>query len=161
MATANALAAAMAGAGSVDVTVNGLGERAGNAPLEEVAMAMPITLKRSCGLNNRRLAELSAMVAQASARAVPPGKPIVGTAAFRHESGIHVHGLLFDRRTYEPFAAEEVGRDGTEIVLGKHSGSTAVRHVLGAGSRHLASPQADRRADALRSGCLAIDQSAR
>ena len=94
MATANALAAVVAGAGSIDVTVNGLGERAGNTPLEEAAMALRITLQRSCGLDTRRFAELSALVAQASGRPVPPGKPIVGAGVFRHESGIHVHGLL-------------------------------------------------------------------
>ncbi len=94
MATANALAAVVAGAASIDVTVNGLGERAGNTALEEAAMGLRITLKRSCGLDTRRFAELSARVAQASGRAVPPGKPIVGSAAFQHESGIHVHGLL-------------------------------------------------------------------
>jgi homocitrate synthase NifV len=131
MATANALAAVMAGAGSVDVTVNGLGERAGNSPLEEVAMAMQITLKRACGLNSRCFAHLSALVARASARPVPPAKPVVGAGVFRHESGIHVHGLLSDRRTYEPFAGQIVGHKGTEIVLGKHSGATAIRHILG------------------------------
>ncbi len=130
MATANALAAVMAGAGSIDVTVNGLGERAGNTALEEAAMGLKITLKQSCGLDTRRFAALSACVAQASGRQVPPSKPIVGAGVFQHESGIHVHGLLKDRRSYEPFAGESVGREGTEIVLGKHSGATAVRHVL-------------------------------
>ena len=94
MATANALAAVMAGAGSIDVTVNGLGERAGNTALEEAAMGLRITLKRSCGLDTRRFAALSACVAEASGRPVPPSKPIVGAGVFRHESGIHVHGLL-------------------------------------------------------------------
>ena len=152
MATANALAAVAAGAGSIDVTVNGLGERAGNTALEEAAMGLQITLHRSCGLDTRRFAELSACVARASGRPVPPGKPIVGASAFRHESGIHVHGLLRDRRTYEPFAAEAVGREGTEIVLGKHSGAAAVRHVLGRQGREVSPAEAQRLAGELHRG---------
>jgi homocitrate synthase NifV len=155
MATANALAAVMAGATSIDVTVNGLGERAGNVPLEEAAMALRITLQQSCGLDTQRFAELSACVAEASNRPVPPSKPIVGAAAFRHESGIHVHGLLRDRRAYEPFAAESVGRRGTEIVLGKHSGAAAVRHVLGRQGREISPAEADRLAAELRRGATA------
>jgi homocitrate synthase NifV len=150
MATANTLAAVVAGAGSIDVTVNGLGERAGNTPLEEIAMALRITLARSCGLDTRRFAELSACVARASGRQVPPGKPIVGAGVFRHESGIHVHGLLKDRRAYEPFAAEAVGREGTEIVLGKHSGAAAVRYVLSRQGREVSPAEADRLAAELR-----------
>ena len=110
MATANTLAAVLAGAASVDVTVNGLGERAGNAPLEEVVMALRLTLNRPCGIDTRRFGDLSALVARASGRPLPITKPITGAGVFRHESGIHVRGLLADRRTYEPFAAESVGR---------------------------------------------------
>ena len=160
MATANALAAVVAGAGSIDVTVNGLGERAGNTPLEEAAMALRITLQRSCGLDTQRFAELSAYVAQASGRPVPPGKPIVGAGAFRHESGIHVHGLLRDRRTYEPFAAETVGRAGTEIVLGKHSGAAAVRHVLGRQGRDISPAEADRLTGELHRGATTTQDPA-
>ena len=152
MATANSLAAAMAGAGCVDVTVNGLGERSGNAALEEVVMALRVTLKRSCRIDTRRLAELSKLVARSSGRPVPQSKPIVGPCAFRHESGIHVRGLLADRRTYEPFAAETVGRDGTEIVLGKHSGAAAVRHVLGVQGREVNAAEASSLAALLRRG---------
>ncbi|MHB8899792.1 MAG: homocitrate synthase [Thermoguttaceae bacterium] len=130
MATANSLAAMLAGAASVDVTVNGLGERAGNAPLEEVVMAMRLTLDRPCGIDARRFGDLSTLVARASGRPLPIMKPIIGAGVFRHESGIHGRGLLADRRTYEPFAAESVGGRGTEIVLGKHSGTAAIRHVL-------------------------------
>ena len=93
-------------------------------------MALQLTLKQHCGIDARRLCELSTLVARASGRPIPTDKPIVGDGIFRHESGIHVRGLLADRRTYEPFAAESVGRRDTEIVLGKHSGTAAVRHVL-------------------------------
>ncbi len=130
MATANSLAAVQAGAASVDVTVNGLGERAGNAPLEEVAMALRLSLQKTLGIDFRRFRELSTLVARASGRTLPINKPITGDGIFRHESGIHVRGLLADRRTYEPFAAENVGGRDTEIVLGKHSGTAAVRHVM-------------------------------
>ena len=130
MATANSLAAVQAGAASVDVTVNGLGERAGNAPLEEVAMALRLSLQKMLGIDFRRFRELSTLVARASGRTLPINKPITGEGIFRHESGIHVRGLLADRRTYEPFAAENVGGRDTEIVLGKHSGTAAVRHVM-------------------------------
>jgi homocitrate synthase NifV len=142
MATANTLAAVVAGAASIDVTVNGLGERAGNAPLEEVVMAMRLTLSRSCGIDTRRFNELSTLVANASGRPLPITKPIVGAGVFRHESGIHVRGLLTDRRTYEPFAAESVGGRGTEIVLGKHSGTAAIRHALADEGIHVSAAEA-------------------
>jgi homocitrate synthase NifV len=137
MATANTLAAVAAGAASADVTVNGLGERAGNAPLAEVVMAILVTLHRPCGVDCGRLGELSALVARASGRPLPVDKPITGEGVFRHESGIHVRGLLADRRTYEPFRAESVGHRPTEFVLGKHSGTAAIRHVLAAAGKPL------------------------
>lgn len=159
MATANTLAAVMAGAASVDVTVNGLGERAGNAPLEEVVMALRLTLNKPCGIDTRRFGDLSALVARASGRPLPSTKPITGAGVFRHESGIHVRGLLADRRTYEPFAAESVGHRGTEIVLGKHSGTAALRHVLVDEGIHVSAAEAADlltgvRAAAFRAKCL-------
>jgi len=132
MATANTLAALEAGAHSVDVTVNGLGERAGNAPLEEVAMAMRVCLHRPSGVKTQTLTRLSRLVADAARRPVPTNKPVVGDSVFCHESGIHVRAILEDRRTYEPFAPEEVGAGASRIALGKHSGTAAVRHVLAA-----------------------------
>ncbi len=134
MATANTLAAVRAGAESVDVTVNGLGERAGNAPLEEVVVALRVSLHQPCGVQTSRLCELSAFVARAARRPLPVSKPITGAGVFTHESGIHVRGLLSDPRTYEPFPARLVGRDGSRIVLGKHSGRAALQYVLAADS---------------------------
>jgi len=130
LATANTLAALMAGVVSADVTVNGLGERAGNAPLEEVVMALRLTLHKASGIDPRQFRALSDYVAEASGRPISVSKPITGRGAFCHEAGIHVHGLLADRRTYEPFPAQEVGGQASEILLGKHSGGAAVRHVL-------------------------------
>ncbi len=125
MATANALAGIRAGAQSVNTTVNGLGERAGNAPLEEVVMALRCTLGIDVGVDTRRLRELSQQVARASGTPLPPWKAIVGDNAFAHESGIHAAGVLRDPQTYEPFPPEAVGSQ-RRLVVGKHSG----RHLL-------------------------------
>jgi homocitrate synthase NifV len=130
MATANTIAALASGADCASVTVNGLGERAGNAPLEEVVMAARLTLKANCGVDTCQLGGLSELVARASGRPLHPDKPVVGETVFRHETGIHCRGLLFDRKTYEPFAAEEVGHAPTVMELGRHSGSGLIRHRL-------------------------------
>jgi homocitrate synthase NifV len=130
MATANSLAALHAGASCVDVTVCGLGERAGNAPLEEVLMAACIAAQIDLGLDAHRLNALCQLVARAARWTLAPGKPIVGAHAFRHESGIHVRGMLADERAYQPFGAAEIGAAGHEIVFGRHSGTTAVQHAL-------------------------------
>ena len=130
MATANTIAALASGADCASVTVNGLGERAGNASLEEVVMAARLTLKQDCGVDTRQLGGLSALVAHASDRPIDPDKPVVGEAVFRHETGIHCSGLLADRKTYEPYAAEEVGHTPTVMELGRHSGGGLLRHKL-------------------------------
>ena len=130
MATANTLAAFEAGVQSADVTVNGLGERAGNAPLEEVVMAMHTCLGRASGVDTRTVTGLSQLVAHAAGRPVPASKPVVGERVFCHESGIHVRSILVDPRTYEPFSPAEVGARARTIVLGKHSGTAAVSHAL-------------------------------
>jgi len=130
MATANSLAALVSGANSVDVTVNGLGERAGNAPLEQVVMAVQVSLGESCGIATEALSRLCRRVARYARRPIPPHQPIIGRRIFEHESGIHVHGLLRDRRTYEPFRPAQVGAPAGTFVLGKHSGTAALRHFL-------------------------------
>ena len=132
MATANTVAALEAGCECASVTINGLGERAGNAPLEEVVMALKVALKCNCGFRHRDLSLLSDLVAGITGRPLPAEKPVVGTAAFRHESGIHCGGLLKDPRTYEPFNPEEVGHAPSQFVLGRHSGTRALRHKLDA-----------------------------
>jgi homocitrate synthase NifV len=129
LASANALAGIQAGALSVNTTVNGLGERAGNAALEEVVMALKRIHSIDTGLDTRRLLELSRLVAKASNCPVPPWKAIVGENAFAHESGIHAHGILQNPVTYEPFAPEEVGWE-RRFVVGKHSGRHLVMSVL-------------------------------
>lgn len=130
MATANTLAALESGANCASVTVNGLGERAGNAVLAEVVMGAELTLGRGTGVNPARFNELSELVAVASGRTVPVDQPIIGADVFRHESGIHVRGLLAEQKAFEPFSGARVGRKGTEFVLGKHSGRAIVRYAL-------------------------------
>jgi len=130
LATANTLAAFRAGATHASTTVNGLGERAGNAALEEIVMGLRHLHGVECGVDSRALPGLSELVAQAAGRPVPAGKCIVGAAVFSHESGIHVDGLLKDRRNYQSIDPAELGRDH-RIVLGKHSGAAGLRAAFG------------------------------
>jgi len=130
LAVANSLAAARAGARQVECTINGIGERAGNAALEEFVMALH-TRGQFFGLytsiETRALAGTSRLVSQCTGIDVPPNKAIVGANAFAHEAGIHQDGVLKNRLTYEIMSAETVGWDGVGLVLGKHSGRHALR----------------------------------
>ena len=130
LATANTLAAIRAGATHASVTVIGLGERAGNAPLEEVAIALMQLYGRQTGIVPTSLDHVARTVAAAAARPVPLGKAIVGDHIFTHESGIHVDGLLKDRRTYQSLDPALLGR-AHQIVIGKHSGLAAISARLG------------------------------
>lgn len=129
LATANALAGIQAGARSVNTTVNGLGERAGNAALEEVVMALKQIYQIPTDVNPRRLLELSRLVAAASNCPVPPWKAVVGENAFVHEAGIHTDAMLKNPVTYQPFDPAEVGWEH-RLVVGKHSGRHLVMNVL-------------------------------
>ncbi len=149
MATANSLAAVLGGASHVNTTVNGLGERAGNAPLEEVVMALGHLYGRPTGVAPLRLLEVSALVATASGRPVPANKSIVGAGVFTHESGIHVHGLLRDPHNYESVDPRQLGREH-RLVLGKHSGVAAVRHAYEGLGRMVGEQQAQAILDRLR-----------
>lgn len=142
LATATSLAAVRGGATHISTTVNGLGERAGNAPLEEVVVALAQLYRRPTGIDAHQLPYISALVAAASGRPVPAGKSIVGDAVFTHEAGLHVHGLLRDRKTYEALDPADVGREH-RIVLGKHSGLTAVHHACAEIGLELAIGQAE------------------
>jgi len=130
LATANTLAACKAGASHVNTTVNGLGERAGNAPLEEVVLGLKKLHGIETGVDLRGFPDLSRRVARASGRTVPWQKSVVGAGAFTHEAGIHVDGLLKNPDNYQGFDPREVGQ-AHRIVLGKHSGSRAVIAVYG------------------------------
>ena len=128
LATANTLAACLAGASHVNTTVNGLGERAGNAALEEVVLGLKKLHQIETGIALCAFPALSAMVASASGRAVSWQKSLVGAGAFTHEAGIHVDGLLKHPDNYQGFDPKEVGQ-AHRIVLGKHSGSRAIQAV--------------------------------
>jgi homocitrate synthase NifV len=130
MATANAVSAIEAGAASVDVTVAGLGERAGNAALEEVVMALDRLSPRRSGVATALLATLGRLVMAAAKRDIPTGKPILGASAFRHESGIHCAGLERNPLAYQPFEPGTVGRPASEFILGKHASKATLRAAL-------------------------------
>ncbi|WP_417711770.1 homocitrate synthase [Roseibium aggregatum] len=131
LATANSLAAVRAGAQHISVSVNGLGERAGNTPLEEMAVALGRLNGIHTGIDWRQLPLLSARVSQASGRAVPHAKPVVGSDVFSHESGIHVAAILKAPEIYQGLDPADFGREH-KIVLGKHSGTAALTNAIGA-----------------------------
>lgn len=132
MAVANSLAAVAAGARQVEYTINGIGERAGNASLEEIVMALhtrrPL-FRVDTGIVTRHLFPTSRLLAEVTGQKVPRNKAIVGDNAFAHESGIHQHGMLKHRGTYEIMTPQDVGAK-TSLVLGKHSGKHALRQRL-------------------------------
>ncbi len=133
LAVANSLAAVAAGARQVECTVNGLGERAGNAALEEVVMALEVRrdlFGLGTGINTREIVRTSRLVSSISGISVPPNKAIVGDNAFAHESGVHQDGVLKERSTYEIIDPKTVGFTRSELVLGKLSGRHAVREKL-------------------------------
>ncbi|MBU0927671.1 MAG: 2-isopropylmalate synthase, partial [Spirochaetes bacterium] len=128
LAVANSLAAIEAGADQVECTVNGIGERAGNAALEELVMAMRTRgdiMGASCGVDATQIYAASRLVTSVTGVRVQPNKAIVGENAFAHESGIHQHGVLANRETYEIMTPESIGLPRNRMVLGKHSGRHA------------------------------------
>ncbi len=146
MAVANTLAALEAGARQVEGTINGIGERAGNAAIEEVTMALRTRADfygLETNLDTKQFSHISHIVSKLTGIATPPNKAIVGKNAFAHESGIHQHGVLSNSATYEIMTPESVGADKSEIVLGKHSGKHAFsKHVEELGF-HLSSERID------------------
>lgn len=133
LAVANSLAAVTNGAGQIECAINGLGERAGNAALEEVVMALRVrrdALKCQTRIDTTRLARASKMVSQITGFPVQYNKAIVGKNAFAHESGIHQDGMLKNAQTYEIMNPEDVGVSKTSLVMGKHSGRHAFRDKL-------------------------------
>ena len=129
LAVANSLAAVLAGVRQVECTINGIGERAGNASLEEIVMAMRVRrdlLPYATGIDTTELFRSSRLLCELTGEPVQANKAIVGRNAFAHEAGIHQHGMIRDRRTYEIMRPEDVGVEST-LVLGKHSGRHAVR----------------------------------
>lgn len=133
LAVANSLAAVQQGARQVECTVNGLGERAGNASLEEIVMAMRVRkdlMELETGIDTTQIVPASRLVSSITGFPVQPNKAIVGANAFAHESGIHQDGVLKHRETYEIMSAEDVGWSANRMVLGKHSGRAAFKNRL-------------------------------
>ncbi|SLM31673.1 2-isopropylmalate synthase 2 [Desulfamplus magnetovallimortis] len=130
MATANAVSAVEAGAEALSVTVNGIGERAGNASLEEVAVALFELGAYSSQINLKHITKICQLVARASRQPIPDAKPIVGKNVFRHESGIHCSGLIKNPISYQLFEPAIIGQNEMEFSIGSHSGSGAIRHLL-------------------------------
>ncbi len=146
LAVANSLAAVERGATQVEVAVNGLGERAGNAAIEEVAMALVTRqdiMQRPVNLNTTEIARTSRMVSNLTGYQVQPNKAVVGKNAFAHESGIHQDGVLKERTTYEIMRARDIGLGESDIVLGKHSGRHALRAHLAELGIHLTGAELD------------------
>ena len=129
LANANTLAAIKAGARQVEGTINGLGERAGNVAIEEVVMALKTRHDYfddlQVNIDTKQFTKVSKLVSRLTGVVVPPNKPIVGSNAFAHESGIHQHGMMSNPETYEIMMPESVGAEKTDLVLGKHSGRHA------------------------------------
>jgi len=133
LAVANALAGVGAGARQVEVAVNGIGERAGNCSLEEIVMALKTRMASrgvTTGAVTQEISRTSRLVSRLTGYPVPPNKAIVGANAFAHEAGIHQHGVMMDRTTYEIMDPLDVGLEGSRIVLGKHSGRHAFVNAL-------------------------------
>lgn len=133
MAVANSIAGVQAGARQVEVSVNGIGERAGNAALEEIVMALRTrkdVLGLDTGITSEELYRTSKLLSSIIAMPIPANKAIIGKNAFAHESGIHQDGVLKERRTYEIMTPESIGRKASELVLGRHSGKHGFKSRL-------------------------------
>ncbi len=147
LAVANSLAAVAAGARQVECTINGIGERAGNAALEEIVMALRTrrdAYGAHTGIDTTRLHRTSRLLTAVTGVAVQPNKAVVGENAFAHEAGIHQHGVLVNRTTYEIMRPEDVGLPKNRLVMGKHSGRHAFRRVLEDQGVRLDEPALDR-----------------
>ncbi len=134
MAVANSLAAIANGARQIEGTINGIGERAGNTAIEEIAMALKVRADHygvDIGIDTKEIFATSRLVAELTECPVQYNKAVVGRNAFSHEAGIHQHGMLRNPSTYEIMDPEAVGQQGSRIVLGKHSGRAAFGHLLG------------------------------
>ena len=146
MATANALAGVLGGARQVEVTVTGIGERAGNAALEEVAAALMVRHDRfpyTSGIVMQQLAPSAKLLSELISFGCSPNKAVVGKNAFAHESGIHQHGVLANPLTYEIMTPASVGVTANSIVLGKHSGRRALQHRLQELGHNITGPELD------------------
>jgi 2-isopropylmalate synthase len=156
MSVANSLAAIMAGAGQVECTINGLGERAGNASLEEIVMNLKVRrdfYKADTNIKTEEIYNASHLVSQVTGIRVQPNKAIVGANAFAHEAGIHQDGVIKDPTTYEIMTAKSVGWTGESMVMGKHSGRHAFKQRLALLNYDLNPEELDRAFDRFKRLC--------
>jgi 2-isopropylmalate synthase len=133
LAVANSFAGLLAGARQVECAINGIGERAGNASLEEIVMALhtrPTHYKHDTGVDTTKIYRTSRLISAITGIPVQPNKAVVGDNAFAHEAGIHQHGVLANRETYEIMTPETIGIPSNKLVLGKHSGRHAFKNLL-------------------------------
>ncbi len=147
MATANTLAAVTAGAGQIECTINGIGERAGNAALEETVMALHTRndlFQCETNINTRRIYRSSRLIQTITGIPIPPNKAIVGSNAFAHEAGIHQHGVMSNPLTYEIMKPDELGIPQSQNILGKHSGRHAFDERLSELGYHLTREELDK-----------------
>lgn len=158
MATANAMAGVKAGANWVGVTIMGLGERAGNSPLEEVVMALKHLYDIDLNFKTEMFREVAEYVARASGRELHVSKAIVGSNMFAHESGIHADGAIKNPKTYEAFQPEEVGLE-RQIVIGKHSGSASLRMKFAEYGIDLSKEEAEELLPKIRSASVSLKRS--
>ncbi|RMF73267.1 MAG: pyruvate carboxyltransferase [Planctomycetota bacterium] len=155
LATANSLAAIKAGANVVQGTINGIGERAGNAALEEIALVLtlhPDEFDRKLAIDPTHLFGLSSLVAELTGFSPTPNKPVVGKNLFRTEAGVHQAGILQNPDTYMPFRPELIGAGPVEVVLGRNSGRAAVRHHLASTGAAVTDEDVDMILDFLKNG---------
>jgi 2-isopropylmalate synthase len=161
LAVANSLAAIAAGARQVECTINGIGERAGNASLEEIAVALAVRQNRygvSTGVRLEKIYRTSRLLSEITGVSVPPNKAVVGSNAFAHEAGIHQDGILKNPLTYEIISPTEIGLPSRQLVIGKHSGRNALRARL----EELGCPVAGAELDACYTAVMALaDRSKR
>lgn len=143
MATANTIAAFRAGCDFVDVTVNGLGERAGNAALEEVVMALALSFKNPTNIKTELLAKMSTTVERFSNRKLPESKPITGSLVLSHKSGVHTKSIIKDRSSYQIIDAKKIGLKEREFIFGKHSGKAAIYNYFQRRGIHISEMQCE------------------
>lgn len=158
MATANAIAGVLGGASHVGVTINGLGERAGNAALEEVIMALMYVYDYKGDINTKMFREVSEYVSQASGRVLPIWKAIVGENMFAHESGIHADGAIKNPKNYEAFDPDVVGLQ-RQIVIGKHSGKAGIINKFKEYNIDLSDEEAQGVLEMVRASCVRLKRT--
>lgn len=142
MATANAVSAVKGGAKYISSTINGIGERAGNTASEEIAAALKYILGYESTIDIKKMVKMSAYIEKITGVKLNDNKPIVGRSVFLHKSGIHIDGILKDKRTYEAINPEDIGRK-SEFVLGKYSGSAAITNHFNELGYHISKEQAE------------------